>query len=128
MNLLQAASALLGNLLGMAESRLELLCAEWQQEKSRFVRLLIYTGLAVGCLLLAAFGLMLTAVLLTPDEFRWITALAVTLFLSLTATICLIVVVQLTARGNRPFAGTTDELKKDALCLKELVKSKESHS
>jgi len=124
----QGVSALLGHFLGMAESRLELLCAEWQREKSRFALLLACLCLGIGSALLAAVGLMLTAILLTPEEQRWITASVCTLILMVSATICVVVVLKLTVRGTRPFAETTDELKKDALCLKELVKSKGSNS
>ena len=120
--------ALLGHFLGMAESRLELFLAEWQREKSRFALLIACLCLGIGSALLAAVGLILTAILLTPDEHRWITASVCTLVLAVSAAICAFVVVRLTVRGGRPFLETTDELKKDALCLKELVKSRKSHS
>jgi len=115
--LFSSVRALLGTLLGIAQTRLELLVTELEQERLHLGKLLLYGFLA---LFFFGLGVMLLSVLIVAvfwDSYRLgaIAALAA-VYLGI-AFICVAVLRQQARRKPRLFSASIAELGKDRAAL-----------
>jgi uncharacterized membrane protein YqjE len=115
--LLDSLRRLVDTGLGLAQGRLELLSVELQQEKHRFVELLVWTFLAVALGLVAVIVVSFTIVVLFWESAR-VPVLVVLGALYIAATIWAISRLRRLLRsGRRPLHDTIEEFKKDRACL-----------
>jgi len=111
------AQRLLGHGLELVQTRLDLLSTELQAEKLR-----LFAALAQGFLSLllaaAALGMLsLCLLLLTPESWRWLTALGLCLLYSLAALLLWRAARQHLRQPGGPFAGSVEELSRDRSAL-----------
>ena len=115
--LLDSVRRLVDTGLGLAQTRLELLSVELQQEKHRFVELLVWAFLAVALGLVALIMVSFTIVVLFWESAR-VLVLVVLGILYVAATIWAVCRLRRLLRsGRRPLHDTIEEFKKDRSCL-----------
>jgi uncharacterized membrane protein YqjE len=101
------------NILGSVRDRIELFSAELQQEKFRFIQLLIWAFAVVIAGLMALLFASFTLVCAFWNNGRLIVLSALTLVYAGAFVATLLYLRQLIARQPRPFDGTIDELAAD---------------
>lgn len=105
-------------LLAAVQTRLELVAVELEEEQQRFLRLLLWAGAALFFALLAVILITLAVVLACPPSVRlYVLAGFCLLYLGLAVAAACSVRGQIRNRP-RPFAGSLDQLKKDADCVR----------
>lgn len=111
--LLQSLKGALASLIAIAQTRLEILSTELQEEITRAANLLLWASVA---LLASGIGLMLGALLLVLmfwDTHRVLVSVLVTGFFFSVAIIALLVLRNRLKGGHRPFDATITELSRD---------------
>jgi uncharacterized membrane protein YqjE len=117
--LLQSIKHLAGNLLGSAQTRLEILATEVDEERARLEQLLLVTLAAAFCL---AMGIVLCVALVVAYywETHRLAAVGILAAAFLAAGVLLGLILRDKARTRpKPFAITRGELAKDRAMLRE---------
>jgi uncharacterized membrane protein YqjE len=109
---------LLKVLTATARDRLELAMLEFEEEKRKYMGLLVWTGVA---LLAGTQSLLLTSLViiyLVPPSFRPAVAIALILLNWLFVVWAIVRAKSLLHETGRPFEATAEQLRKDLECLK----------
>ncbi|MFT3831666.1 MAG: phage holin family protein [Opitutaceae bacterium] len=115
---LGALRELTSQVLGSVRDRIELFSVELQQEKFRFIELLIWAFAVAVTGLLALLFASFTIVCVFWENGRLIALGALTLVYGVGFTAALLYLRRLVARQPRPFDGTIDELTSDRACTR----------
>jgi uncharacterized membrane protein YqjE len=114
--LVASVRRLIDTVLALFQTRFELFTLELQEEKQRFIGIMIWACLGVAFAWMAMTFITLTIVYLFWENARLIVlALFALLYLSLTLVAVRALWVRL--KKGKPFAATLEELKKDRACL-----------
>ncbi|HLP10025.1 MAG TPA: phage holin family protein [Opitutaceae bacterium] len=116
--ILGALRELLSQALGSVRDRIELVSVELQQEKFRFIELLIWVFTVAVAGLLALLFASFTIVCVFWENGRLIALGALTLVYGVGFAAALLYLRRLIARQPRPFDGTIDELTADRECTR----------
>jgi uncharacterized membrane protein YqjE len=115
--LFASVKTLFGTLLGMAQTRLELLVNELEEERIRFIRLLLYSLFMMLFFGLGAALLTLLVIAVFWDTHRLLAISLVTITYLGIALWLAIRVVSETRHRPKMFSSTLDELAKDKAAL-----------
>lgn len=122
MQVARSISSAVESIAIVATSRLELFAAEVSLEKSRLSLLACAVIVSSGSLLLALASFVACLILLTPPDYRPLTAgLCTLLFLGLCIASAWIIFAMVRDR-KLPFANTCSEIRKDIQCLASVVR------
>ncbi len=108
--------SLLGELLRMTQTRLEMLALELEQEKLRIARELRLAAITLGCAWLAGFTLVLWAALALRPPVRFI-VLGALFVLFVLAGLTSWIVLRRSLSHNRPFSRLIGQLRLDRASL-----------
>jgi uncharacterized membrane protein YqjE len=125
-SIVRSARRMLAILVSMARTRLNLLAIEIMQEKSRIWLLLILTGLLVLFSFMALLMLSLFVIVAFWDDNRLLAIGCVFAFYVCAALVSLVVLRRKARLGSNLFAGTLEELGKDAAALEDEIEEVES--
>ena len=115
--LFASVKTLLGTLLGMAQTRLELLVNELEEERLRLIRLLFYSLLTLFFFCLGVVLLTLLVIAVFWDTYRLLAiGLATAAYLGIAAWLAIYVVRQ-ARHKSRLFSASLAELAKDRAAL-----------
>ena len=117
-NLLRSLVRLAGTVLAAAETRVDLLATELEEDAARGLRLL---GWAATALMTAILGVLMTGVtliILFWDTHRLAVAVVVTLVFLLAAAVCAVAFRQCLREKPRVLDATRTELQKDLAALR----------
>jgi len=117
----RSARRMLGILVGMVRTRLNLLAVELMEERSRIWLMLVLTGLALILGLMALLTFSLLVVVAFWDENRLLAIGALLAFYVIATAVVLLMLRQKAKVGSRLFASTLRELSKDAEALESGV-------
>jgi uncharacterized membrane protein YqjE len=119
--IVRSARRMLGILVGMVRTRLNLLAIELMEERSRIWLMLVLTGLALILGLMALLTLSLLVVVAFWDENRLLAIGALLAFYVIATAVVLLLLRQKAKVGSALFASTLRELSKDAEALESGV-------
>jgi len=125
-SIVRSARRMLAILVSMARTRLNLLAIEIMQEKSRIWLLLILTALLVLFSFMALLTLSLFVIVAFWDDNRLLAIGCVFAFYACAALVSLVVLRRKARLGSNLFAGTLEELGKDAAALEDEIEEVES--
>jgi uncharacterized membrane protein YqjE len=118
-SVVENGKAVLRHLIEMARTRLSLLALDLEEERARFLTLLLACGLILVCISCILLLVILLVIVLAWDTYR-LTAIGglLVFFVALAAGLGLWM-RQWLAHSPRPFAATLEELEKDRRGLEE---------
>ena len=99
-----------GATLGLLQNHLELFGLEFQEEKSRVMRLGLFAGIALVCGLMFAFGLFAVVLILFWDQHRLLAASIMTGLYLLGLVVALLWLKKLARDAASPFQASLEEL------------------
>lgn len=123
MSLLESIAALRVTLLETVETRISLFAAEVELEQLRIMRIIWMSALGGIFLFLTFLSLFGIALHVTPDRYDYIVYSVSLLLFGALSLVSLLKLRNLVTREPKPFAGTSDELKKDVECLQSITRS-----
>ena len=116
--LLTALGRLSSTLLTLVETRLELFAVELEEEQQRFLRVLLWSAASLFFSMLAVILITLAVVWACPAQAR-IYVLAGFCLVYLGSAVAAASILRWRLRNRpRPFAGSVDQLKRDAECFR----------
>jgi uncharacterized membrane protein YqjE len=124
-SIVRSARRMLAILVSMARTRLNLLAIEIMQEKSRLWLLLILTALLMLFSFMALLTLSLFVIVAFWDHNRLLAIGCVFAFYVGAALVSLVMLRRKARPGSSLFAGTLDELAKDAAALEDEIEEAE---
>lgn len=121
--IVRSGRRILGILVSMVRTRLNLLAVELMQEKSRIWLILVLTALALVFASMALLMFSLLVVVVFWDENRVLAVGGLLAFYIAGAVVTLLVLREKAKLGSKLFAGTLSELSKDSAALEEEIEA-----
>jgi uncharacterized membrane protein YqjE len=118
-NLFQSLTNFFATLIGLLQTRLELLTTELQEEIQRAAQLMVLAFIALVAAMMGLFMIGLTIIFFCWETHRELAAVLVTLVFFVIAAIAALTLVVKSRSNPSPLQSTLSELKKDADELRE---------